>query len=61
MPLTAPKRSEAIIVRLSPEEKERLVRAAITRDQRFGQLARRFINEALDTEPDATRDDHTAQ
>ncbi len=50
MSVTAPKRSEAIVVRLSVEEKKRLVRAAIARDQRFGQLARIFINERLTAE-----------
>ncbi len=61
MSVTAPKRSEAIIVRLSAEEKENLVRAAISQDQRFGQLARRYINAGLHAETtDEPRDGRAA-
>lgn len=49
MVTTVPKRSEAVMVRLSPEEKDRLVRIAIKNDQRTGQLARRCINAQLAT------------
>lgn len=60
MSVTAPKRSEAIIVRLSSEEKARLVQRAIASDQRFGQLARRYINAGLHAETDELNDDSAA-
>jgi len=58
--LQSPERTEAITIRLTPREKERLTQVALTQDQRVGQLARRFINAALDTKEDAPRDGHAA-
>ncbi len=60
MSVTAPKRSEAIVVRLSPEEKKNLVQRAIASDQRFGQLARRYINAGLHAETDEPHDNRAA-
>ncbi len=45
-----PERDQVVSVWLSIEEKRRLVEVAQAQDQRVGQLARRFINAALDTE-----------
>lgn len=50
MVLQAPERTEAITIRLTPREKERLTQVALTQDQRVGQLARRLINAALSTQ-----------
>jgi len=60
MVLQAPERTEAITVRLTPREKQRLTQVALTQDQRVGQLARRILNAALDTEADGPRDGRAA-
>jgi len=60
MVLQAPDRTEAITVRLTPTEKQRLAQVALTQDLRLGQLARRILNAALDTEADGSRDGRAA-
>ncbi len=47
MALQAPERDQAVTIRLSVAEKERLSRVAIARDVRVGQLVRQIVNQHL--------------
>ncbi len=45
-----PTRDAAVLIRLTREERARLQAFALREDLRAGQLARRILNKALDTE-----------
>ncbi len=47
MVLQTPERTEAVTVRLTPAEKNRLAEVALARDVRVGQLVRQIVNQQL--------------
>lgn len=63
MVIQAPERDQAVTIRLSVAEKERLAQVAIARDVRVGQLVRQIVNQhltATGTETEGPRDGRAA-